>query len=65
VITDFGGESADQNAVVPATARPEPVCECVRTLAEVIESGLSRGRNAKAVWQDLVDDHGFTGAIRA
>jgi len=23
--------------------------------------GLSKGRNAKAIWQDLVDGHGFPG----
>jgi DNA replication protein DnaC/transposase len=26
---------------------------------ETIEAALRRGRNAKAIWQDLVDDHGF------
>ena len=46
-------------------AEPQPgrspsasACEPYR---EVIELGLSRGRNAMAIWQDLVDDHGFTG----
>jgi transposase len=29
---------------------------------EVIESGLARGRNAMSIWQELVDQHGFTGA---
>jgi hypothetical protein len=28
--------------------------------SEVIKLGLSRGRNAIAIWQDLTDDHGFT-----
>jgi len=28
---------------------------------EFIELSLAKGRNAKAIWQDLVDDHGFTG----
>ena len=28
---------------------------------EFIELSLGKGRNAKAIWQDLVDDHGFTG----
>jgi hypothetical protein len=32
-------------------------CEPYR---ELIERALSRGRNAMAIWQDLVDDHGFT-----
>jgi len=26
---------------------------------EVIETGLSRGRNTMAIWQDLVSQHGF------
>ena len=33
-------------------------CEPYRDL---IEEKLSRGRNAKAVWQDLVTDHGYPG----
>jgi len=42
--------------------RPEPrscsisACEPYR---EVIELGLSRGRNAMAIWQNLVSQHGF------
>jgi hypothetical protein len=62
VITDFGGESADQNVVVPDPSPDQSssasACESWR---EVIGSGISRGRNTKAIWQDLVDDHGFTG----
>jgi hypothetical protein len=34
------------------------VCEPYQ---EIIELGLSKGRNAKGIWQDLVDIHGFTG----
>jgi transposase len=41
------------------TASP---CEPCR---EVIEIGLGQGRNAKAIWQDLVDDHGFRGAYQS
>ena len=33
-------------------------CEPYRDL---IEEKLSRGRNAKAIWQDLVTDHGYPG----
>jgi transposase len=32
---------------------------------EVIEVALSRGRNAMAIWQELVDRHGFTGAYES
>ena len=28
---------------------------------DLIEEKLSRGRNAKAIWQDLVTDHGYLG----
>lgn len=30
---------------------------------ELIAEALGRGRNAMAIWQDLVDDHGFTGRL--
>jgi transposase len=33
----------------------------VRAIRELIAEALGRGRNAMAIWQDLVDDHGFTG----
>ena len=38
---------------------PRSACEPYR---ETIELGLSRGRNAMAIWQDMVTDHGFSGA---
>jgi DNA replication protein DnaC/transposase len=49
---------------LPWPSRPEralsaSVCEPFR---EVIEEALARGRNARAIWQDLVDDHGFRSA---
>jgi len=60
VTTDFGAESA---APAAAQAAPQPghspsasACEVHR---ETIEVGLSRGRNAMAIWQDLVDTCGF------
>jgi transposase len=43
----------------PERALSASVCEPFR---EVIEEALARGRNAKAIWQDLVDDHGFRSA---
>jgi hypothetical protein len=33
----------------------------VRAVPGSHRTGLSRGRNARAIWQDLVDDYGFTG----
>jgi transposase len=38
------------------SSRSVSACEPYR---EVIELGLSRGRNAMAIWQDLVTEHGF------
>jgi hypothetical protein len=32
---------------------------------DLIEQALSRDRNAKAIWQDLVDDHGFAGSYQS
>src|SRR5215813_923850 len=37
-------------------------CEAYR---DRIEEGLARGRNGKAIWQDLVSEHGFTGGYQA
>jgi transposase len=41
---------------VPGRAPGASACEPFR---ELIVEALSRGRNAVAIWQDLVDDHGF------
>jgi len=43
--------------LVPTRAPSASACEIYR---EVITEALSRGRNAMAIWQDLVDDHGCT-----
>ena len=66
VTTDSGAESAGGTA---AQAEPKPdrspsasACEPYR---EAIELGLSQGRNAMAIWQDLVDAHGFTGGYQS
>src|SRR5471032_2839542 len=40
----------------PTRAPSASACEPYR---ELIATALSRGRNAMAIWQDLVDDHGF------
>jgi len=62
VITDFG-EGSDDQEVVPVDPRPSrsPSASAAEPYRELIELGLLRGRNARAIWQDLVDAHGFTG----
>jgi transposase len=65
VITDSGAESA--TITVPEPGAPErrtsaSICEPYR---ELIEQGLSRGRNAMAIWQDLVDSHSLVASYQS
>jgi hypothetical protein len=57
-----GGVSTDSAWPKPGRAPAASACEPYR---EVIGEAVARGRNAMAIWQDLVDDHGFTPATRA
>ena len=62
VSPDVGAESAVGTAAPPESpAGRSPTASACEIHREAIELGLSRGRNAKAIWQDLVDDHGFPG----
>ena len=47
--------------VAPGRAPQASACEPYR---ELIVDAVRRGRNAMAIWQDLVDDHGFSGRLR-
>ena len=42
----------------PSLSATASACEPYR---DFIQLSLSKGRNAKAIYQDMVDDHGFTG----
>ena len=53
--------SAGSTDAAPARAPTASACEIYR---EVITEACARGRNAMAIWQDLVDDHGFHRAVR-
>lgn len=53
-----GSAPAGERAPPTSRVRATSLCEPHR---EVIELALGRGRNAMAVWQELVDEHGFTG----
>jgi transposase len=55
-----GEVSADPAEVSwPPPPRRAPTASACEPFREVIAEALTRGRNAKAIWQDLVDDHGF------
>jgi hypothetical protein len=64
VTTDFGAESADAMAPKPQPGRSPSASAC-EPYREVIELGLSHGRNAMAIWQDLVDGHGFAAGYQS
>src|SRR5580693_6765284 len=53
VTTDFG------QPISPPTGNPQRATSACEPYREFIQQGLSRDRNAMAIWQDLVSDHGF------
>jgi hypothetical protein len=63
VITDFGAALANPTGP-PPTAPPgrSPTGSACEPYRETIELGLSQGRNAMAIWQDLVDACVFSGS---
>jgi len=45
----------------PVVATPAPTASVCEPYREIILEAIRRGRNAMAIWQDLVDQHGFAG----
>jgi transposase len=63
VATDFIRPFSEKIPLqLPESTLTESICEPFR---ETIEAALSRGQNAVSIWQDLVSDHGFSGAYNA
>jgi len=66
VTTDSGAGSeglpASETKSGPSLRPSVSACEAHR---EAIELGLSRDRNAMAIWQDLVSDYGFAGGYQS
>src|SRR5256886_12135280 len=62
VITDFGVGLSDKEPENSQAMGSASTCEPYR---EIIELGLSRDRNAMAIWQDLVSDYGFQGGYQS
>jgi len=66
VTPDSGAPAAPVPVPEPESAPGRsPTASACEPYREVIEIGLGQGRNAKAIWQDLVDDHGFRGAYQS
>ena len=49
----------------PKPSSPNPTASTSEPYRELIERALSLGRNAMSVWQELVDQHGFTGSYES
>jgi transposase len=66
VTTDSDAASAGTAAAVPELqpGRSPSASACV-PYREAIELGLARGRNAMAIWQDLVDQCGFAAGYQS
>jgi hypothetical protein len=66
VSTDSGPPKPATRAEVSTDLAPvarrsrAPSASACEPYRELISEALRRGRNAVAIWQDLVDDHGFT-----
>jgi transposase len=61
VTTEFGVELSTSEPQTPQLVPSTSLCEPFR---EAIELGLSQGRNATAIWQDLVSESGFRGGYQ-
>jgi hypothetical protein len=53
-----------QKRSAPSDPSPPSTSTC-EEYRELIEQGLAQGRNSKAIWQDLVSDHGFAASYQA
>src|SRR5436853_2772091 len=62
VITGFGVELSGSERKSPKCISSTSFCEPYR---EAIELGLSRGRNAQAIWQDLVAKYSFANSYQS
>ena len=62
VITDFIRPFSEKQPV--QLPQPNPSASTCEPYRETIELGLSRGRNAKAIWQDMVTEYGYSGGYQ-
>jgi transposase len=66
---DCGATAKPANEVIPDSGaklpKPPATASASEPFRELIERALARGRNATAIWQDLVDDHGFRGSYQS
>jgi transposase len=66
VITDSGAiDSVEPQSGCWTPADRSPRASACEPYRESIELGLSRGRNARAIWQDLVSESGFSSSYQS
>src|SRR5271157_1974067 len=69
VITDLNSFQRDEVGARPSeqatSPQRSPSASACTAYRETIELGLSRGRNAVAIWQDLVDEYGFASSYQS
>jgi transposase len=73
VITDLNPSQRDEVGALPpetgqghaASPQPSPRASACEPYQEAIDLGLSRGRNARAIWQDLVSEYGFASSYQS
>jgi transposase len=73
VITDLNPSHRDEvGALASETGRgqaaspqPSPRASACEPYRDAIELGLSRGRNARAIWQDLVSEYAFASSYQS
>jgi len=57
--------TAEAKPAKEVTTDPASAASSCEPYRDLIEQGLMRGRNAVAIWQELVDQHGFPGAYES
>ena len=62
VITDSGEKTPENPPSKPSN--PSPSASTCEPYRETVELWLDRGRNAMAIWHDLVDQHGYAGGYQ-
>lgn len=63
VITDLNPSQRDEVGIT--SPQPSPRASACTVYREAIEVGLSQGRNAMAIWQDLVDEYSFASSYQS
>jgi transposase len=59
------GPKPAEPAAWPPVPRRAPTASACEPFRELIELGLARGRNAMAIWQDLVSQSGFSSGYQS